>query len=195
MNVAQMLAIPNDLEKADVFRSLIQFVLVDSLSLVRYSEYPMDDTQQQVLDGEIVDTASVTPKDDTAGVLISLDQLIKSTIDSLDKAREEIKTHRSMLEDVFINDETFRQHAEVAKETAKVKGHTRQEILKRPSVAKLADKVKSLATEIKEKRVALSEYLLEYQRLAGVNEIEGNDGQTREIINEARVVKKAQMQK
>lgn len=158
----------------------------------------MDDTQR-ALDGEIIEDAInpvvATPKDDTAGVLISLDQLIKSTIDSLDKARDELKQHRQMLEDVFINDETFRKHAEAAKEAAKIKGRTRQEILKRPAVAKLADKVKSLSTEMKEKKMSLSEYLLEYQRMAGVNEIEGNDGETREIVNEAHVVKKAKVQK
>ena len=55
-----------------------------------------------------------------------------------------------------------------------------------------ANKAKSINADLKEKKQSLSDYLLEYQRMAiDVNEIEGYDGEVREIVHLAKVVKKA----
>lgn len=55
----------------------------------------------------------------------------------------------------------------------------------------IANKAKTLAAELKEKQFSLSDYLLEYQRLSGANQIEIGDGEILEIVNTARVVRKA----
>ena len=44
--------------------------------------------------------------------------------------------------------------------------------------------------QVKELRVALSDYLAQYVNLSGSNQIEGPDGVTRQIIYTARLVKK-----
>jgi hypothetical protein len=72
-----------------------------------------------------------------------------------------------------------------------VKATTRQQIASQPSVIAIANKVKSLGQDIKERQAALSDYLLEYQRMTGANEIEDNDGQIREIINSAKLIKRS----
>ena len=55
----------------------------------------------------------------------------------------------------------------------------------------LAQKIKDFNTDLKEKKTALSDYLLEYQRMSGATEIEGHDGQIREIINNAKLIKRS----
>lgn len=146
-----------------------------------------------VQDAVIVDqVAPQTLSDDAsqATILVNLGELIKTHIQSLDRMRDELKEQKRMLEDTFINSEAYRDHAEKAKEATKIKSQTRQQILQQPGVALISQKIKGLSQEIKEKRMALSDYLLEYQRMAGVNEVEGYDGEVREIVNEAKLVKK-----
>ena len=43
--------------------------------------------------------------------------------------------------------------------------------------------------QIKENEETLSDYLLQYQKMTGSNEIEGDDGETRIIVNIAKLVK------
>jgi methylthioribose-1-phosphate isomerase len=171
----------------------------------------MDDTQtppaeSEVIDGEIVsDDASAVvdqqvtsiPADgDQAQVLLSLEEMIKSHIASLDRIFEERKKLKDMLADGFANDANFKQVSDKVKEVNKEKSAVRQQIMNRPGMLELANKVKDFNVEMKEKEMALSDYLLEYQRMAqGVNEIEGYDGEVREIIQVAKLVKKAKPQK
>lgn len=126
-----------------------------------------------------------------AAVLLNLEEMIKSHIASLDKLRVEQKKHREMFEDSFNNNPTYRENAEKAKEAIKVKATTRQQIASQPSVIATANKIKALSQDIKERQNALSDYLLEYQRMTGANEIEDDEGQIREIINSAKLVKRS----
>lgn len=128
---------------------------------------------------------------DNSTILISLESTIKSHITSLDKLGEELRKHKEMLDDIFANDETYQKHLETAKEATKIKTATKQQILNRPQAKELNEKVKSFKSEIKEQEGALSDYLQEYQRLSGVNEIEGEDGEMREIVYVAKLIRKA----
>lgn len=158
----------------------------------------MDDNQNStgdVIEAEVMEEdvetsqSSSTPASDQTEVLFSLEEMIKNHIASLDSLRDELKKQREMFEDVFINDETFRLNSEKVKEATKAKNTTRQQIVNQPAVAAIASKVKSIRTDIKERQAALSDYLQEYQRMTGATEIEGKDGQVREIVNNAKVVK------
>jgi hypothetical protein len=158
----------------------------------------MDDNKNsegEVIEAEVVEevmeSTPVSSGSDQVDVLFSLEEMIKNNIASLDSLREEVKKQREMFEDVFINDETFRLNTEKAKEANKAKNTTRQQILAQPAVAAISAKVKSLRTDIKERQAALSDYLQEYQRMTGATEIEGKDGELRDIINNSKVVKQA----
>lgn len=158
------------------------------------SQNPQD--QQIIEDAEIVQEPEV--KIDTASdatVLTSLDELINSYIMSLDKLKGEIRQQKEMLQDGFMNDPVYKEHEEQAKKAAKVRNETKKQIMKQPAMLTLNSKVKTLAAEIKEKNNALSDYLLEYQRLSGANQFETTDGQVLEIINTARIVRKAPREK
>lgn len=149
--------------------------------------------EAEVISEEVVEETPVdadTPVGDAA-ILLNLEEMIKSYITSLDRLRDEQRKHREMFEDSFQNDPIFRENSEKAKEALKVKNTTRQQIVSQPSVIAIANKIKSVSGEIKEKQNSLSDYLLEYQRLTGSNEIEDNDGQLREIINSAKLIKRS----
>lgn len=157
----------------------------------------MVDEVEEVVDGEVVEetapesSVSSNESSDQATILLSLEQLIKNHIASIDKLKEEAKKHKQMLEDAFMNDAVYQEHLKLSKEAVKVKSATRAQILKQPANVMLSNKIKNMTTELKDKQYALSDYLLEYQRMTGVNEIEGEDGEVREIVNTAKVVKKA----
>lgn len=162
----------------------------------------MDDSVQQsqepVVEAEIVaepQLDSQVSAEDQSTVLTSLDELIKTHISSIDRLSEEKKKLGEMLADGFNNDASFKEASDKAKEAAKVKSQVKQQILNKPGVIEVANKLKNVNAEIKERQMSLSDYLLEYQRMTGVNQIEGQDGEVREIVHVAKLVKKASKDK
>ena len=127
---------------------------------------------------------------DGAQVLIDLENMIKTNVAIIDRNKVELKKQKEMLDSTLQNDETYRTHNEEAKKAAKQKGATKLQILSQPGNKSLADKVKNLAAEIKEATGALSDYLREYARMSGTNEIETDDGEVREIVYTAKLVKR-----
>lgn len=124
-------------------------------------------------------------------VLISMEGMIKSYIAQIDKNADEAKKLKEMLDDILKNDPTYAEHLNLSDEAAKIKNKTKAEILKRPQAADLNNKLKNLRSTIKESKDTLTDYLREYQRMSGVNEIEGQDGEVREIILVPKLVKKS----
>lgn len=147
----------------------------------------------------VTDADIVSPVPDVAAastgsgatVLLELETTIKNHIAQIDKNRAELKKQREMLESALLNDETYRLHTEEAKKAAKVKAQTKFQIMQLPANKGLADKVKTLAAEIKELDGALSDYLREYMRMSGTNEIETDEGDVREIIYIAKLIRKS----
>lgn len=127
----------------------------------------------------------------SSDILLNMEGLIKGHISTIDQLSEEAKKLKDMLDDIFSNDPTYEEHDKLAKEAAKVKQNTKQQILKQPQAADLDKKIKDLRTDIKENQASLSDYLQEYARMAGVNEIEGEDGEVREIVYTAKLIKKS----
>lgn len=149
--------------------------------------------EEVIQDGEVVEEVTETPVKTTeqAEILINLDSLIKSNLKNMEGAREELRKLREMFDDAFNNDPVFREHSEKVKDVNKIKSETRAQIMKQPTVAQLAQKIKSIRQDMKESQMALSDYLLEYQRMSGANEIETEDGQVFEIVNSAKTVKRS----
>lgn len=151
----------------------------------------MDPQDQPELTETVDDSQDNNTSVSSGQILINMESMIKSHISSIDKMQQELKKHREMLDDIFLSDPTFQEHLEKAKEASKLKQQTKTQILKQPQTKDLDDKIKTLRSEIKEQEAALSDYLQEYQRMSGVNEIEGEDGEVREIIYTAKLIKKS----
>ena len=150
----------------------------------------MVDDATPIQDAQIVAAVSKTDTNDST-VLLDLENLIKSHVSGIDKRKEELKKIKEMLNDIFVNDPTYQEHEKQAKEANKVKGATKAQLIKLPNAKELGDKIKTITSEIKETDGALSDYLREYQRMSGSNEIEGDDGQVREIVYVAKLIKKS----
>lgn len=124
-------------------------------------------------------------------VLTSLESLIKQHISLVASNKEELGKVREMIASALANDQTYKLHDEEAKKAAKVKAATKSELMKTPVNKILVDKSTELTTEIKEADSALSEYLREFARLTGSNEFETDDGEVREIVFVAKLVKRS----
>lgn len=133
------------------------------------------------------------PKQDNnqAIILTNLEDLIISHIASIEKTTNELKEQKDTLDNIFLNDPTYIEHLDTAKEAAKIKNATRLEILKRPDVAHVNESVKSMARDLKDLKQELSEYLREYQRLSGLNQIQDKDGEIREIVLTAKLIRRS----
>ncbi len=143
----------------------------------------MDDQEVQVISEETSGNDAV--------LLTRIEEMIKTHLSQIGGLQEEITKHLDMVNDILANDETYQEHDKLAKEAARIKSNTKKEIMKRVDVADFANKLKSLKSEQKELREGLSDYLREYQRLSGSNEIEGEDGELREIVFVAKLVKRS----
>ena len=133
----------------------------------------------------------VKPDGSDAVLLVRIEEMIKTHISQIDKLQEDISKHKEMIDDIFGNNSTYQEHDKLAKEAAKVRSKTKAEIMKQPQVGDLDNKLKTLKSEQKELKEGLSDYLREYQRLSGSNEIEGEDGEIREIVYSAKLVKRS----
>lgn len=110
---------------------------------------------------------------------------------ALDRLKNVSREQHEMLEDILANDTVFVKHSETAKEAAKIKQSTKAQIMKRPEVFGISEKIKSLREEKKTLENALSDYLKEYQRLSGQNTIEDEKGEVCEIVFTAKLSKKS----
>lgn len=160
-------------------------------------------SDEEIVDAEIVEEAKepevseettgndeATEGSDKAQTVMHLENLIKNNNAQIEKMSVELTEARQMLKDAFENDTTYREHADSAKDANKVKAATKAQILKQSAVAQIATNVKVLTSELKELKEALSQYLDEFNKLSGITEIEGIDGELMEIVYVAKLVKK-----
>ena len=153
----------------------------------RYSLLTMDDSDNK----EPQVATQPNTGNDEASVVMNMESMIKTLIASQEKFKEELGKHQDLLNAIFENDSTYQEHSEAAKAAAKIKSATKQQVLKQPQAADLANKVKTLRSELKENKASLSDYLREFQRMSGISEIEGHDGEIREIVFTAKLVNKS----
>lgn len=158
-----------------------QDVAEDSLSQDGFPT--LEDVKEKAQDGEIIE--------DKSTLLTSLDEMIKANFQSIDRLKTEVKKLRDMVQDGFANDAVYKEHDDAVKAATKIRQATKAQIMKQPAVLELVNKMKTLSSELKEKQFSLSDYLLEYQRISGANQIETDDGQILEIVNSARIVRKS----
>jgi len=148
---------------------------------------------EEIQEGELVQNPESPSSngDGDAIVLLNLESLIRGHISSIEKLQVEARKHKEMIDNALNNDPTYKEHFEKAKEANQIKTATKAQIFKQPSMMMLVNKVKNMKAEQRELQTELSEYLKEFQRLSGANEIEDEQGELREIINEAKLIKKS----
>lgn len=128
---------------------------------------------------------------DDLGVVLSLDELIKATVKNMDTIKVEIKKLNEQVKDACQNDALYKEDDDKVKAAQKKRMATKHVIMQQPAMQTLANKLKTLRAELKDKQFSLSDYLLEYQRLTQANQLELPFGEVLEIVNTAKVVRKA----
>jgi len=134
-----------------------------------------------------MNTANVDTKQSSA--FLELDGLIKRYIDQIENLKKELKKQKEMLDDTFGNDAVYKEQEVKAKEAVGVKSATKQQILLQPALVETRERIDDLRIQIKEAEEVLSDYLIQFQKSTGFNEIEANNGETLIIVNHAKLVK------
>ncbi len=136
-------------------------------------------------------TQTTLPADTNKEVtdLFTIENLIKSHISHIESVKNELAKQAEMMNDVLNNDPAFKEASEQGKEVNKKKAEAKQNILKSPSKASLKQKIKDMRQELKELKGALSNYLQQYQKIADTDQIESEDGEVRQIVYQAHLVK------
>jgi len=125
-----------------------------------------------------------------AVTLLSIESLINSHDLKLAELQKELSIHKTMLSDLLENNEEYVKAAEEASKITKLKTIAKQKVLKTETAVATVEKITDSASQVKELRVALSDYLSQYVTLSGSNQFEGADGVTRQIVYSAKLVKK-----
>ncbi len=157
----------------------------------------MDDQltkDEALIDGEVGEEVSVatapTPQSD-AELVVSLTNLINANLSEITNLEKEMSRHKEMVDSVLDNDSTYKDHAEKAKEAARIKSNTKKEIFKRPDVKHVVEKLGELKENLADTREELSNYIQEYAQVSGQNYFEAEDGTIQEIVYVARLRKKS----
>ncbi len=124
--------------------------------------------------------------------LVNLEQLIVSYLGKIERHQVEYRKFNEMLESIFLNSEEYKEATQVAKGAAKKKGDVKRQLLMNKEAADLNDKVKDFRSQIKQLKTSLSTYLQQYAQNSNSLQFEDNEGQVREIIYVAKVVKRSE---
>lgn len=126
-----------------------------------------------------------------AALVVSLTNLINSNLTEIDNLEKEYAKTKEMVDSVLENDQTYKDHAEKAKEASRIKGNTKKEIFKRSDVKHVVEKLNELKQNIADTRDELSNYIQEYAQASGQNYFEAEDGTIQEIVYVAKLRKKS----
>lgn len=151
--------------------------------------------KQNVVDGQIVedvnsDSESSVQDEDSSTVVASLDEMIRLNFKRLNDLSAEQKTLKQIMDDALENSEIYKEVSEKTKTAILEKTSLRKTLLTTPEMISALNKMKDLATEIREKKTSLSDYILEFQRISGANEIDLGNGKIMQIENSAKLIRK-----
>ena len=140
------------------------------------------------------DTPSNAINDDTK-TQIAIESAIKTNFAKVDRVKEDLKPINEMVKSYLENDESYVKLTQIAKKASREKGTRKKNLLSTQNGKELLSKVTILKEELTDAQEALSHYLREYQRMTGLNEFEGEDGELRQIVYTAKLVRKTNLSK
>jgi len=129
------------------------------------------------------------PDENQAQNIINTESLINTASSRLNDLSYEVKEYKAMLDEILESDTEFQEIDKEAKKQAKLRALARQKALNTPAAKTNIDKLKETQTQLREVKTALSDYLAQYVKISGSNQIEGPDGVVRQIIYTAKLVK------
>ena len=122
--------------------------------------------------------------------IVELTALINRYEGDVKKMKDNLKIQSGMLKDAVEGDATYHALDVQSKDIQKKKTEIKQKMTRTPAMEAVLAKVEEYKSEIKDAKEMMSGYLEEYQRVAGTNIIEGENGEIKEIIPQYRLVKR-----
>lgn len=122
---------------------------------------------------------------------IDLVSVINNHVSHIDQLKKQTKELKEILDALYQNDSTYQTHDAAVKEAVKVRGITKKQIEKLPQAADLVARIADLKGQMKEYSDGLSDYLKQYAASTGSTTIESDDGELRQIVYVAKLVKKS----
>lgn len=140
--------------------------------------------ENEVQDAELVEAprGSMT--------IVELTTLINRYEGDMKKMRDNLKIQSGMLRDAVEGDAGYHELDVQSKDLQKKKTEIKQKVMKTQAMEAVVAKMEEYKSEIKDAKEMLSGYLEEYQRVAGTNIIEGENGEIKEIVPQYRLVKR-----
>jgi seryl-tRNA synthetase len=121
--------------------------------------------------------------------LINCESLINTSCVRYDEIKKQTKDLKSQLDSILENDAEYQDLCDQVNKLNNLKKIAKQKVMQREEVKSLDEKIKDGNHQVKEIKVALSDYLAQYVILSGTNQIEMADGVIRQIIYSAKLVK------
>ncbi|MCX6730230.1 MAG: hypothetical protein NTZ55_00075 [Candidatus Roizmanbacteria bacterium] len=122
--------------------------------------------------------------------IVELTTLINRYEGDMKKMRDNLKIQSGMLRDAVEGDAGYHELDVQSKDLQKKKTEIKQKVMKTQAMEAVVAKMEEYKSEIKDAKEMLSGYLEEYQRVAGTNIIEGENGEIKEIVPQYRLVKR-----
>lgn len=135
------------------------------------------------------------PQQQALDQLLTVESAIKQRISAIEKLKADIQPHKEMLSSYLDNDPAYRETVAVAKKATQQKSAIKKQLLSIPEGKNLVDKINTMKEEMRELDEGLSYYLREYQRITGASEFEGEDGELRQIVFVAKLIRKTNLNK
>jgi hypothetical protein len=136
-----------------------------------------------------LDKVKSMPDENQVQNLLNIESMINNANSKLNDLSYEVKEQQAILDEILESDKEFQEINKEAQKQAKLKAAARQKALNTPGAKTTIDKLKETRSQLKEVKIALSDYLAQYVKLSGTNQIEGPDGVVRQIIYTAKLVK------
>lgn len=121
--------------------------------------------------------------------IIELESMARTSVDQIDRLTSEIKKLTEMMQSAMTNDGAYKEASDKVKELTKLRQRAKMDLLKNQATKSIYDKLKDLKQEKKELIAGQSEYLSEYKRMTGQNQLELFDGSVMEIIEVCKLIK------
>ena len=151
----------------------------------------MDKNKDFALTPEVkVEDAELVSESPAGMNIVELTALINRYEGDMKKMRDNLKIQSGMLRDAVEGDAAYHEIDIQSKDIQKKKAEIKQRVSKTPAMEAVLAKVEEYKSEIKDAKDMLSGYLEEYQKVAGTNIIEGENGEIKEIIPQYRLVKR-----
>ncbi|QQS38860.1 hypothetical protein IPM62_05790 [Candidatus Woesebacteria bacterium] len=157
----------------------------------------MDDTntnpEDKARDNTLPDSLSTSDPNDDTKTLIAVESQIKMNMAKIERVKKDLQPVNEMLKNLLENDESYVKLSDIAKKAAREKSARKKDLLSTQNGKELLGKITAFKEELADAQEALSYYLSEYQKSTGLNEFEGEDGELRQIVYVAKLVRKTNL--